>query len=375
MTRQTQTQDVLIIGAGIIGLLCSLRLRQAGYQVRVCDALTQHQNAQATRASAGMINAQVDYSSHNPLIWRDIESRTHYLQLIEELKYETGLTVEHQTCGLIKLEDQDTHTKTYQWQQEAQLGVQMIDTQTWTPFANQHLKHVQIAEHLRCGVYFKDEARIHTIQLSQALKTMCIQRGVRFLDNDLITHIQCNQEQTQATQAATQQGLQLYFDKLLLCAGAWSSQIKWINNHNTKVDIAGLDHKDIYPVHGVLCELHVPHSSITHTLLYKSTYIVPRYPDSVIVGATITPYCERHFAYAQEITQVLEQAMQLCPSLKQASLIKSWSGLRPQSLKKEPLIGIHSDVHNLYLATGHYRHGILLAPYTAQYIVNHMTQA
>jgi glycine oxidase len=56
------------------------------------------------------------------------------------------------------------------------------------------------------------------------------------------------------------------------------------------------------------------------------------------------------------------------PTLAEAELLAHWAGLRPQSSDGRPLMGRHPSVANLYLASGHFRNGILLAPATAELV-------
>jgi glycine/D-amino acid oxidase-like deaminating enzyme len=57
--------------------------------------------------------------------------------------------------------------------------------------------------------------------------------------------------------------------------------------------------------------------------------------------------------------------MELAPALADAAVIETWSGLRPDTPDHLPSLG-PTDVAGLYMATGHYRNGILLAAITAR---------
>ena len=62
--------------------------------------------------------------------------------------------------------------------------------------------------------------------------------------------------------------------------------------------------------------------------------------------------------------ELLEKAWRLIPAIYDMPVTDSWAGLRPASPDHAPLIGFAEDPRIL-LATGHHRHGILLAPVTA----------
>ena len=59
--------------------------------------------------------------------------------------------------------------------------------------------------------------------------------------------------------------------------------------------------------------------------------------------------------------------MRFAPFLKDCAFRRAWAGLRPDTPDHLPVLG-YSKLQNLILATGHFRHGILLAPVTAQQI-------
>jgi len=65
----------------------------------------------------------------------------------------------------------------------------------------------------------------------------------------------------------------------------------------------------------------------------------------------------------EAIQQLLAEAAALWPPLKQAQIVETWAGLRPGTADHLPMIG--SNGPNCWLATGHFRNGILLAPGTA----------
>jgi glycine oxidase len=67
------------------------------------------------------------------------------------------------------------------------------------------------------------------------------------------------------------------------------------------------------------------------------------------------------------------RAVKVVPVLAQAEFIESWSGLRPATLDELPILGSAPRQPRYFLATGHYRNGILLAPATAQVMAQLLT--
>ena len=63
-----------------------------------------------------------------------------------------------------------------------------------------------------------------------------------------------------------------------------------------------------------------------------------------------------------------EAAQRLFPSLKWKAIANHWAGLRPASSDGLPIVGPLRGDPRVLLATGHFRNGILLAPWTANTI-------
>ncbi len=97
-------------------------------------------------------------------------------------------------------------------------------------------------------------------------------------------------------------------------------------------------------------------------------YLVPRLDGEVVVGATVE---ERGFdteVTGGAVHDLLRAALELVPDVAELSLVESAAGLRPGTPDNAPLLGT-TAVDGLVLATGHYRNGILLAPVTAESVV------
>ncbi|WP_412541524.1 FAD-dependent oxidoreductase [Longispora sp. K20-0274] len=125
----------------------------------------------------------------------------------------------------------------------------------------------------------------------------------------------------------------------------------------------------VRPVHGEVLRLRGK-PSIRHVIRGyidgKYVYIVPRRDGEVVVGATTA---ERGFSTrvtAEGVRDLLDTAIEVLPELADYELVEARAGLRPGTPDNAPLIGWLDD-HTL-AATGHYRHGVLLGPITAEVV-------
>lgn len=119
------------------------------------------------------------------------------------------------------------------------------------------------------------------------------------------------------------------------------------------------------PVRGQMLALRSEEARVGYVLRSSRGYIVPRGDGRLICGST-----SEHAGYEKRVTpvgiqQILGAAVELAPALAGAALVETWSGLRPDTPDHLPILG-PTDVPGLFVATGHYRNGILLTPITAR---------
>ncbi|ABI77881.1 putative glycine oxidase [Hyphomonas neptunium ATCC 15444] len=97
-------------------------------------------------------------------------------------------------------------------------------------------------------------------------------------------------------------------------------------------------------------------------------YLVPR-EGHVVIGATMEPDRVIDAPEADVIEALRLEGVKLCPALAGAAVTESWAGVRPGTPDHAPFLG-ETVTPGLYVAAGHYRNGILLAPVTAQILAD-----
>lgn len=100
------------------------------------------------------------------------------------------------------------------------------------------------------------------------------------------------------------------------------------------------------------------------TLRKGPVYIAPK-SDRVVIGATVEPGVVIRTTDPAAIKALKAEAAGLAPSLAEAQVLETWAGVRPGAPDHAPLLG-RTAAPGLYVAAGHYRNGILLAPITAK---------
>lgn len=334
--------DAAIAGAGIIGLATALELASVGLRVVVFE------RGQAMResswAAAGMLAAAdpENPSALKPLSDLSIRLYPEFLAKVERLSGKKIPIRTQQTLqGTLTL---PPRTK--------QLNREAIDA---------------IAPGLQAGnlrFFQLEEQSLDPRDLAHALPDAVKATGVTLLEETVVTSIT---SQSNSVQIHTSQGEWSAANFINAC-GAWASDLIGIP--------AGIS---IVPRKGqmLLVEDPLPHPGLTAVLRTPELYLVPRGNGRIVIGATVEDAGYGKQVDPEAIAALHNAAVELWPLIRNARILDTWAGLRPTSVDSLPVIGpsIEIDIENgiysrektphSWLALGHFRNGILLAPATA----------
>lgn len=154
-------------------------------------------------------------------------------------------------------------------------------------------------------------------------------------------------------------------DATLIASGWQSGQVQ-VDRGGEKVALTALDpiFDQITAFGGQMLAVAPVAHGPRLTLRCGHVYIVPK-TDRIIIGATTEPGRALTKTEPDAIADLHRQAAEICPALADAPVLESWAGIRPGTRDHAPILG-ETSVSNLFVATGHYRNGILLAPITAK---------
>jgi glycine oxidase len=142
------------------------------------------------------------------------------------------------------------------------------------------------------------------------------------------------------------------------CCGAWSGGVRH----------PGLERSPaaaVEPRKGQMIAVRVPPPlDLPYVLRSPEIYLVPRGEGLIAIGATVERAGFDRRVEPAVVERLQAQAAELWPPIASAPIVESWSGLRPGTPDELPLIG-SAGVPHCWIATGHFRNGILLAPATA----------
>ncbi|HSD24633.1 MAG TPA: FAD-dependent oxidoreductase, partial [Solirubrobacterales bacterium] len=212
-----------------------------------------------------------------------------------------------------------------------------------------------LATVVRGGAHVPGEASVDPRRVIAALLAALDRRGVAVRTGAEVIGAEL---QAGAWRVRTREGRELEGETLVVAAGCWSGQARWLT-----------DVPPVRPVKGEILTLRGPADEpvCERIVAGERVYMVPRADGRLIVGATVE---ERGFdttVTAGGVHELLREAYRVIPEIAELELLEASAGLRPGSPDNAPLIG-PGDAEGLLIATGHFRNGVLQAPVTADTI-------
>lgn len=335
---QVKTWDVIVIGGGIIGLSLAIALRKRGATVLVVER--GEPGREASHAAGGML---VDFFTETPEPLQPLATAgaRMYPEFAHELEVESEMKVDLRDQGTILFPSLEPAQP---------IGL------TFSPLPSQWFdqREPALADTNRPALYLKERSVDPRAITSAALKT-AKNRGVDFSSGDVVTAVHLADGYASGVVTAKTSFLA---SKVVNCAGAWSGQIMLGQN--------GPRPFPTRPVKGqMLCLIMPTRDLIRHVIRSPEAYLIPRSDGRLLVGATVEEAGFDKRTVPSTIQRLHQSALKLVPKLKDARILEDWAGLRPGTPDNLPILG-PTATPGYYVATGHFRDGILLAPITAQ---------
>jgi glycine oxidase len=344
--QRVKTWDVVIIGAGIIGLSLAISLRKHGVRVLVVER--GEPGREASSAAAGML---VGSGTELPAALHALaaESARMYPEFAHELEDESGLKVDLREQGTILISataDFPAGAERLSKEKLHELEPELAPLESSdsspdgraSPLGNQK----------RNPAAYLAERSVDPRALVAAAVKAARHRGVDISSGTevgalLISGNRVSGVQTEKTSYSA--GI------VVNCAGAWAGCIAPLKFPVT-------------PVKGQMLAV-VDGPSLQHVIRGEEVYLVPRSDGRIVIGSTLEDAGYDKRTNVDTIQRLLYVARELVPALASAKMHEDWAGLRPGTPDHLPLLG-ETRTPGYFVATGHYRDGILLAPITAQ---------
>jgi glycine oxidase len=339
--------DVLVLGGGIIGLAAARELALRGLRVEVVERLPA--GAEASLAAAGMLSPLSEEISPGPFLDACRASRDLWGPWVAALEEETGLTVDYDTSGslLVALDAEDETALERALQSARDLGEPAEEIEI--PALRHRVPDITPA--VRRAVHLAGEHRVDNVQLCAVLALALQKLGVTIHYDSEVERVE--HRAPQGTVLVHGRHWRKEARLLVLAAGAWSGLIP------------ELPPLPLRPVRGqmlLLGGVEWPWSGIVRQ---GHLYVVRRGATGLLVGATAEEAgFDKHNTVAG-VEDLLAFARRLFPGIGGNRLETLWAGLRPGTPDGLPILG-GIPGWPVLAATGHFRNGILLAPWTAR---------
>ncbi|MEH2427072.1 MAG: FAD-dependent oxidoreductase [Nostoc sp.] len=351
---------VVIIGCGVVGAAIAYELSLVkGLKITVCDRQPPAQAS--TGAALGVLMGAISQKIKGKAWQMRQTSIQRYETLIPELEALTGRKIPFNRQGILMLLSDSSLEGMSAWEKLVEIRhSQGWNLEIWDTAKLQNICPQVDQEKITNAIYSPQDRQIDPTALTLALVEAAQQNGVTFkfgvtvLDAPTSTPEFCHQLETTEGKITA--------DWFVIAAGLGSTPLTAKLNQII----------DIRPVLGQALQMRVGHPlgnpDFQPAITGNDVHIVPVGGGDYWIGATVEfPSNGDEIPPNQELLEsVREQAIAFCPELGTASILRTWSGLRPRPEgRPAPVIGKLPGFSNVLLATGHYRNGVLLAPATA----------
>ena len=338
--------DVIILGGGIIGCALAEELARRGQRVVVIERGRIGQ--EASSAAAGILSAQMDLPTPGPLFELCQAARRMYPRWVEHLERRAGLSVGYHVDGILYLAmtGQEEHAMERQLRWQTKRGLR---ADRWSP--KEVRRHEPAVDgKIRRGFRFPTEAQVDNVALMQALAMACRASSVELREDEVARRFLIKHQAVQGVE--TDHGV-IEAAVVVNCLGSWAA-----------MDGACPVELPVEPARGQMLAFNAPRRLVRHAVMSDRAYLVQRRDGRLLVGSTI-----EHAGFEKALTldgmhAILCGARHISSALASCTFLDAWAGFRPYTKDRLPLLG-KTHLEGLYVAAGHFRHGILLAPITA----------
>ncbi len=344
---------VAIIGGGIIGCLTAWYLHRLGARPIVLEKGSA--GRESSWAGAGIlcpIHPWLYPDSFTHLIEASLEL---YPGLSEALVEKTGKAIEWRNNGLlIPFFDDDRINHKQQaldWSDKFGWPVEMLD-------GDQAREHEPTLSELANGALLWPEVgQVRNPRLLAAVREALRLDGVPIREKAEVAGLV---ENSNGSIAGVQlaDGDELAADAVLLAAGSWSGGLARQIGLNMPIE----------PVKGQIVLLKDEPGRVRHIIKHDDAYLVPRMDGHILIGASMERVGFQRGTTEDVVDGLLEATWRITPDLKDAGIVQQWMGFRPGTADGLPYLGPVKGRPGLWVATGHYRNGVALAPGTAEII-------
>ncbi len=339
--------NVVIVGGGVIGCATAYHLTKAGASVTLLER--GEVAGQASGAAAGMLIPPAEAAGPGPFRYLCLASLALYPALIEELQAETGIDVQYTASGILLVAQSEGSAAALR-----ALGrYASPDRPRFEWVDGEALRRLEpaLSPRIPGAAYSPGDRHVNPGLLTQALARAAERRGAVLRRETAIAGFLRKDGRVLGVRS---NGETLPADHIVLAAGPWTGRL---------AGKLGL-RLPTPPMRGQMLAYRT--TAVRHILWGEDGYLVPKVGGFLFAGATVEDAGFRPRTTRRGLAGLRRMAAAMVPALRYGEVASAWAGLRPGSPDGLPIIGRLPGYDNVFVATGHFRNGILLAPVTGR---------
>ena len=354
--------DTIIVGGGIIGASLAFELARMRQSVLVLDR--QEPGREASWAAAGTISPAPDRESSGITAF-GCESYRLYPAFISAIESSTGESVGFHPSGAFELffEPDAEAARDQRCSQIRDAGLRAEPASLSDALG----REPAIGPSAGAALWISDEAWLDPRVLTRITLSAARRSGVEIRSNSEAISLAIRNRCCNGVLAANSQTLRagdlgvraaekIEARNIVIAAG-------WLSREIRGAELFALS----TPVRGQMAAFGRIAAAPKTILRSENGYLAPREDGRIVAGSTLEPGALDKHPTAAGLRKIFAAAIEMVPALADAPVLETWAGLRPDSPDHLPIIGT-TDTQGLFIATGHYRNGMLLAPATAKYL-------
>ncbi|WP_170064081.1 glycine oxidase ThiO [Halomonas heilongjiangensis] len=341
--------EFLVVGGGVIGMMTTLQLADAGHSVTLLER--GDCGREASWAGGGIVSPLYPWRYSAPISRLSTWSEGSYPELALRLLEETGIDPEYRQKGLLYLRVDD-EARAMAWARDVGKPLERVDADFL------YAKEPQAAPGLAEALWMPTLGSIRNPRLVRALRArLAAMPRVTLREQCEVTGFEWAGGRISAVRTASGG---VSGGQVIVCGGAWAAGLL------ERVDVR----LPVRPVKGQMILFKAPPGLVKRVVLMDGRYVIPRADGRVLAGSTLEECGFDKSATSEARESLWHSAVTIIPALADCEVEHHWAGLRPGSPDGVPFIGTVPGVDNLSVNAGHYRNGLVLAPASTRVLVD-----